>query len=68
MVFIGIFTYIYHKKQLDIGKYTMDPMDDIGFVVFWGSFHANQFPFPLGSLGWSCQASMCKTQNPGHFF
>ena len=29
----GIFTYIYHKNQLNVGKYTspMDPMGNDGF-------------------------------------
>ena len=32
----GIFTYIHHKNQLNVGKYTspMDPIDN------WGSFQS----------------------------
>ena len=39
----GLFTYIYHKKQLNVGKYT-SPMDPLGSRVtltpaltFWHS-------------------------------
>ena len=28
----GIFTYIYHKNQLNVGKYT-SPMDPMGYFV-----------------------------------
>ena len=28
----GIFTYIYHKKQPNVGKYTVRPMDGMGRI------------------------------------
>ena len=30
----GIFTYIYHKNQLNVGNYTI-PMDGRGMEVIW---------------------------------
>ena len=29
----GIFTYIYHKNQLDVGTYT-SPMDGMGMILY----------------------------------
>ena len=56
----GIFTYIYHKNQPDVGKYT-SPMDAMGLEsrsVGGGPLHG--FLFNLKPLGrhegrfWSC--------------
>ena len=34
----GMFTYIYHKYQPNVGKYTTSPMDAIGYGVCHPSF------------------------------
>ena len=46
----GIFTYIYHKDQLDVGKYTnfMDPMGLSMEVIPY----QNTSIFVAGTFGW----------------
>ena len=47
----GIFTYVYHKNQPNVGKYTspMDPIknDDPTFKTSWGTKDPNQLRFSL---------------------
>ena len=47
----GIFTYIYHINQLNVGKYT-SPMDPMGMFILvaiaakWGEFSSSRNSYP----------------------
>ena len=46
----GIFTYIYHKNQPNVGKYT-SPMDPVGTMIVYGFYHGKSpLKHQLGSL------------------
>ena len=57
----GIFTYIYHKNQPNVGKYA-SPMDPVGYYSthFWGSlqlFLEKKIPQRLPGIFWSQDGS-----------